>query len=282
MLCSTLARLAFGVMFVAIGTTSCVAAGVEPAVAANRRIDGCRVHFADSIALASERPGLIAEVVAPGTIVAAGDDVARLRDGVTLATRATLAHEATNDIEVRFARKSAELAQLKYDRAIGANQSRAGTVSDLELHEIELAAEKARLQLEQANHTLAVAKLKLAEIDAQLETLHIRAPNRLFVRAVHKRPGEVVQQGEVIADVVDVGRLVVDGFAPLEVAQHLRPGRSIGLQVGDGAGAIRLPGVLTFVDAEIEPVSQTIRVAAEVANVGGRLRGGIEGSLLIE
>ncbi|MGI9455631.1 MAG: efflux RND transporter periplasmic adaptor subunit [Aeoliella sp.] len=263
---------------------------VAPAVAAGQakqspstpiRIDGCRVKFADAISLASERAGVLAEVVAPGSLVAAGADVARLRDGVMLASRAIAEKEANNDIEVRFARKSAELAQLKQERALGANRTQPGTVSELELREIRLAAEKAHLQFEQAQHGQTVARLHLQEIEANLETLHMRAPFSAFVRSVQKQPGEVVQQGEIVAEVVNTSRVRVDGYAGLDAARYLRVGKSIELQLGEGEQAQLFPGVIAFVDVKIEPVSQRIRFAADVPNDEGQLREGLQATLLI-
>ncbi|MCA9239822.1 MAG: HlyD family efflux transporter periplasmic adaptor subunit [Planctomycetales bacterium] len=245
------------------------------------RAPGCRVKFAQSALLSTDRVGVLAEVVPPGTYVSRGAVVAQLRDEAQQAGRAVAARQAANDVEVRFAQKSAELAELKFERAEAANRTQEGTVSELELREMKLSAQKARLQLEQAQLQLEVARLQLAERDAELATLRIQAPFAAVVRAVNKQPGEVVQQGDVIAEVVDTRRVRVSGFADLGIAHLLRKDAPVLLEVPLGQGAQRLPGVVTFVDVKIEPVSQRIAFTAEVDNLRGLLREGMQGDLLI-
>jgi len=245
------------------------------------RIAKCRVQFADSLTLASQQTGVVAQVLPPGSMVRPGGDVARLRDGVLQAKRAIAAKEAANDIEVRFARKSAQLASLKHQRAEKANSDQAGTVSELELREMQLAAEKAALQQEQAEHTLAIAGLRLAEIDAQLRELRMPAPAAMFVRAVHRRAGEVVRQGDVIAEVVDISRVRVEGHAPLATARWMQVGKRVEIELEGHSGGQRFAGTITFIDVKIEPVSQHIRFTVEVPNPTGQLREGMQAAVLI-
>ena len=274
-------------LLLAVASAACTAgppARSAPA-SASGRIAECRVLFADSLSLASEQTGVVAGVLAPGAVVRAGGDVARLRDGVLQAKRAIIAKEASNDVEVRYARKSAELARLKHQRAIEANTTQTGTVSELELREMLLAAQKAELQQEQAEHTLAIARLRLAEIDAQLQVLRLQAPSTMFVRAVHRKPGEVVRQGDVIAEVIDISRVRIEGHAPLAVARHLQVGKQVEIEIGSAdpaAGdAQRFVGAITFIDVKIEPVSQRIRFAVEVPNPTGQLREGMQATVLV-
>lgn len=245
------------------------------------RIEGCRIQFAGTVMLASDRPGILSAVAKPGTLVRRGADVASLDDRVLAARRAVAKHQAANDIEVRFARKAAELAQLKYQRAMAANQSLSGTVSELELQEIRLAAEKAALQHEQAEHTQAIASLQLAEIDAQLALLHLRAPSDVFVRSVFKQPGEMVMQGEEIAELVNTSTVLVHGHASLADATHLAIGKRIVLQLGGEASGPCFEGDISFVDVEIEPVSQRIAFTARVPNQAGRIRAGQAGTVIL-
>lgn len=245
------------------------------------RAPGCRVKFAQAALLSTDRVGVLAEVAKPGTYVNQGAIVARLRDEVQQAGRAVAARQAANDVEVRFATKTAELAELKLERAQTANRSQEGTVSELELREMNLAAQKARLQLEQAQMQLEIARLRLAEQDAELSVLRVRAPFAAMVRAVSKQPGEVVQPGDVIAEVVDTRRVEVSGYAELAVAYRLRKDAPVMLEVQLGGSPQRAPGVVTFVDVKIEPVSQRIRFTAEVENNQGLLREGMQGDLLI-
>lgn len=245
---------------------------------------GCRIVYVDAVELASERRGILADIVAPGAALPAGGEVARLRDAVLKATMAIAEREAANDVEVRFAAKAAELADLKHQRALQANQQSVGTVSDLELRELRLAAERATLQFEQAEHRLAVAKLRVEEIRASVDALHITAPFAAFVRAVYKRPGEVVQEGEVVAELVSPSRIRIEGDVPLAALPWVTPQTGVLVRVTDSSPETEpadFAARITFVDVKVEPVSRTVRIAAELDNTGGRLREGLSATLLI-
>ena len=261
--------------------------GAEPIAAQQNRtplqfvqIPDCRVKFARSVSLASQQAGILDSVLDPGQTIIAKGDVARLRDDVLQASRAIAAKDAANDIEIRFANKTAELAQLRHERAMAANISEPGTVSEIELRSMRLDAEKAQLQLEQAEHAREVARLKLAEIDANLATYHLRAPFHAFVRKTLKQPGEVVQQGEVVAEVVDTSQVRISGFASLEAARHLQTGMPVQLKLG-GENAVQIPAKISFVDVKVEPVSKRIEFSAIAENGNGRLREGLQVTLLV-
>ena len=63
--------------------------------------------------------------------------------------------QAVSDVEVRYAKKAAELADLEYQSALKANRHLQGTVATLEVERLRLAAEMAHLQVEQAEFDFA-------------------------------------------------------------------------------------------------------------------------------
>ena len=138
----------------------------RPAESSSIVVPECRIRLIDEVQLSCERSGILDEVVAEGGTVRQGESVARIRDHLIRAACAIAEAEAENDVEVRFARKAVDLAQLKYVRSMEANKAIPGTVSELELGELRLGAEKALLQLEQAEHQFAIAGLKRDEIRA--------------------------------------------------------------------------------------------------------------------
>jgi multidrug efflux pump subunit AcrA (membrane-fusion protein) len=282
--CSTSLRWCgvFALGFVCLGD---VARGASPADDQYVAVPGCRIMFAGKVQLASERQGILAEIVAPGARLAAGADVGRLRDSLLKASLAIAEREAANDIEVRFALKAAELAQLKHERALLANQQVVGTVSELELKELRLAADRAVLQHEQAEHRLAVARLRLDEMRASCESLHFVAPFAAHVVAVYKQPGEVVQQGELVAELVNTENIRVEGAVDFSDLPYVAPQAKVHLKVEApaslGLAEQVFTGTITFVDVKVEPVSQTVRIAAEIDNSSGLLREGLKGVLYI-
>jgi multidrug efflux pump subunit AcrA (membrane-fusion protein) len=247
----------------------------------------CRLMFVDDVQLASERAGIL-EVVAPeGSSVSNGASIARLRDSVLRTSLAIAERQAANDVEIRFARKSAHLAQLNFERAAQANRTLAGTVAELELSELALAAEKATLQLEQAEHQHALAMLRRDEMHATLATLQIAAPFDAFVRSVYRKPGEFVQAGEAIAEIVNSSSVRVEGYISAADLRRVRPGQRVEVRLAaDGIDAdvdkLRFYGEVGFVDVKVEPVSQKVRVWADVENAPPVLREGLPATMFIE
>ena len=274
------------------GLLSAETAGSAGRDAAPRRradrldVPHCRIRLIDEVQLASEQTGILDSLAREGSVVGAGRVVAQIRDQTLRASLAMAEREATNNIEVRFAGAASELAQLKYIRAVEANRSAPGTVSELDLRELRLGAEKSLLQLEQAEHQFAIAGLKRDEIRVLLETYRVEAPFDAFVIEVFKQPGEVVRAGEPILTLVNTGRVRVEGFVAVEDLGFVRPGQPVEV-VAHAAGVdsqsevITFPGRLTFVDVKVEPVSGKVRVWAEVLNHGNLLRDGLTATMVI-
>jgi multidrug efflux pump subunit AcrA (membrane-fusion protein) len=249
-------------------------------------VSGCRVMFAQSVELASERKGILAELAAPGTEVTAGAAVGSLRDSGLKATLAIAEQEAANDIEVRFAQKAAELSLLKYERAVQANNQIAGTVSELELKELRLAAERSTLQCEQAEHRLLISRLRLDEIRAAVNSLQLVAPFNATVRKVFKQAGEVVYEGEVVAEIVNTQLVQVEGDVDLKDVHRIALKAPVQLRIdGDslsaGISQRAFSGAITFIDLKVEPVSKKVRIRAELNPTDGLLCEGLSGTMFI-
>jgi multidrug resistance efflux pump len=247
----------------------------------------CRLMLVDDVQLASARAGILEDVAQEGSLVSSGVSIARLRDSVLRSSLAIAERQASSDIEIRFAKKAAHLAQLNYDRAAQANRTLAGTVAELELGELALAAEKAALQLEQAEHQHALAALRRDEMRETLATLQIPAPFDAFVRSVYKKPGEFVQEGEVIAEIVNSGSIRVEGYIAAADLSRVRPGQRVEVRLADerneaGTDKLRFYGELGFVDVKVEPVSQKVRIWADVKNTPPVLHEGLRATMFIE
>ena len=283
LVCS-LAALGWGMLAADTPETSRPAAG--PPGSEPFQVPQCRVRLMDEVQLASEQTGILEDLAGEGRYVAGGSTVAQLRDQSVRASLAMAEREATNDIDVRFAGKASEHAQLKYIRAVEANRSAAGTVPELDLRELRLGAEKSLLQLEQAEHQFAMAGLKRDEIRILLETYRVAAPFDAFVSEVFRKPGEVVRAGEPILTLVNTARVRVEGFIALEDIERVWPGQPVEVIADSGRPGSRppeliFPGRLAFVDVKVEPVSGKVRIWAEVLNRENRLRDGLTATMLI-
>ncbi|MCA9072695.1 MAG: hypothetical protein KDA84_27420, partial [Planctomycetaceae bacterium] len=172
----------------------------------------CQIKIFDEVQLAVEQAGVLDLVALEGQMVKKGDLLAQTRDDLVKATLAVATRKAMNDIEIRFARKASELAQVEYERDLQANSIVPGTVSDLTLRSHRLAAEKALLQLEQAETALEIEKLQRNETVELLQMHKVLAPMDGLVRTVFKKKGESVAEGEPILELVNPNRVKVEGY----------------------------------------------------------------------
>lgn len=280
-----------GGLTILIGLCLCAAPTMagEPRTTLSRPISvtQCRVKLLDDIPLASERSGILEETVTEGAVVETGQVIVRLKDHIARAALSVAEREAANDIEVRFSRKATELAQMKYVRAVDANKAAPGAVSDLELRELRLAAEKSLLQLEQAEHHFQVAGLKRDEQREVLKAFRIESPLSGTVLEVFRKPGEVVREGEPILRLATTRRLRAEGYLSLDELAAARCGNPVDVQVeagerGNSPAFGAFIGRISFLDVKLEPLTQKVKFWAEVANRKGQLRDGMMVTLRID
>lgn len=137
----------------------------------------------------------------------------------------------------------------------------------------KLAIDQSRLAVEKslADQEIAKLKLKSAEHDAELAALmvknhHITAPLEGVVLRIHRRPGQWVQLGEPVLELVRMDRLRAEGFVTQAVAEKLRSFPPITVQLeGDRSRATRT-GEVVFVMPEVDPVNGDVRFWIEFDN----------------
>jgi RND family efflux transporter MFP subunit len=250
-------------------------------------VTGCWVQFHDHVTLASDRGGVIAFLEPDeGGRVEARQYVAGLDERIARAAYETAAHEAASDVEVRAARKAADVAQAEHQIALDANRRVAGAVPAAQVSRLKLAAEKAVLQIEQSEHAHHVAALKRNEAAALLQTHRLQSPFAGIVLKVFKRPGEAVRQGDPIVQIGGTARVKVEGFVNAADAWTIRPGApvSVRLDLPDVDLPVEqqtFPGRLRFVDFAVQPLTRQVRVWAEVTNRDDLLRPGLTAALTI-
>lgn len=278
-----------GVLYTVIGILYCgqvLSAGDEESVR-ELQLTECRIKLIDQVVLASDRTGVL-KFVEPreGDSIRAQQRVAGLDDDLILAEVAAAEHKATNDIEIRAHQKSSELADVEYEKSQQANREVKNTVPLIELHKLKLAAEKARLEIELAEHELTFNRLERDIKRQELGTYAITTPISGLVTKVYKQRGEAVKQGDPIMEVTSTDRLRVEGWLPLEHAWSVAVGQRVMVRLN--VPEIDLPeeqrvfeGKITFVDVSVEPVSRFTKVMADVVNQDGVLRAGLTADMTI-
>jgi RND family efflux transporter MFP subunit len=250
-------------------------------------IERCRIKLIDEATIAAGRTGVLGMVTPrEGDLVKKDQKVASLVDDVAKAALEVATKEATNDIEVRYADKAAEVAQAEYDVALFANRRVAQTVPEIEVKKLKLAAERGFLQTEQAQHQLDVAKMKMNEASATLKLFQIEAPFDGSVTRVYKVKGEAVREGDPILEVCSTARVKVEGTIKLKDVFAVRVGAkvSVRLDIQDADLEVEkkfYDGRLVFVDVKAQPVTNDVRVWAEVANPDNVLRAGATALMVV-
>jgi membrane fusion protein (multidrug efflux system) len=116
--------------------------------------------------------------------------------------------------------------------------------------------------------SLQDAEAQLAAAEAQLALLRVTAPLSGTVTHVGVRPGEAVDLTTVLADIIDLTRLVVAANIPSAEAGKLKPGQRVQVLTDPPVAT-----VLAYVGAAVDATNDTVAVRAPLPP-GSALRPG--------
>lgn len=248
------------------------------------RLTGCRIKPADQITLSVNQSGVLDSVPQEGDRVDAGQRVVLLENELAQATLAVAEKEAANDVDIRHAETASEVARLEHEQAIQVNELSKGTISLTEIRRAKLDFDRSLLQIEQAKHKQTIAVLKRNEAAAQLKTFYVIAPFVGTVNKVLKHKGEAVRQGEPVLELVNTRRVRVEGFLDVAHRRRVTPGTVVQVESEDRAdGSVAAPanGKIVFIDSVVQPVTQQVRIWADVENTDELLLPGLTAVMTI-
>lgn len=245
----------------------------------------------------AQEAGLLQRVlVAEGALVKQGDLLAQIDDTDACLQKKRAEVEldnarrnAGNDVKVRVANKSAEVAQAELQRGLESQNRYPKSVSETEIGRLRLAAEHAKLQVEQAKYELETAQLalrvqenQLQQAARQIERRRILAPVSGRVVQIFRQPGEWVEPGQAIARVLRIDRLKAVGALEGGRLGSDPTGRAVTLHVDvPQRGSVEFQGRVTFIHSEVNPVNGQLDFWAEIENPDLQLRPGLRASLTI-
>lgn len=277
------------------GVVACasIACGAEPI-----RVESVLLELIEQSDVPARDPGVIELIaVREGDLVRKGDAVVQL-DTIEArldVERAQLElniarQEAKNEVDARFAKKSLEVAEAELQRALDSVAVYPKSVSDTELDRLKLTVERTRLEIEQAEHVLTVAGMTAQLKQNALETAEtklarqtIRTPIDGVIVQVYGRCGEWVEPGTQVVRILRMDRLRVEGFVAVSLLDEIAIGSPVDLLIESGGDIARpFPGKLVYVNPQVDPVNNQVRVWAEVANEEMRLKPGMRGAMLIK
>ena len=219
--------------------------------------------------------------VEEGSRVAPDQEIGRIDDSQpqiqrTLAEiKQSSAEEAhKNDVNIRYSKAAYLVAEQEHRMAVEANGKVRGTFPESEVARLKLAAERAKLQIEQAerDQTLAgfevrSAKAEVIAADENIRRRKVISPIAGEVVERYKHEGEWVQPGDVVLRVIRLDVLRIEGF--LNAAQF-DPGeirnRPVMIEFELARGRkVQMEGKVVFVNPEVEAGGE-YQVRAEIMN----------------
>jgi len=123
--------------------------------------------------------------------------------------------------------------------------------------------------LQQAEYELAAAKDEMARADTELSLLQVKAPISGTIVRVLARHGEAVGVTGVLAELVDLKRLIVEFRVPSDEMKVLKLGQKVKIETGERIGGPnseigQVTSELTFIDSVVDPESDTVLVRASL------------------
>jgi RND family efflux transporter MFP subunit len=219
---------------------------VAPRAVEHRVMLPGRVEPVADVRLATQRPGMVAEVlVDKGAEVKTGDRLLSLdrRLAQHMAQRAEL-----------------ELADAEREWARWQELQRSGAVSSSDVDRVRM-----RLDL---------ARVARAESVVNLSHTEVTAPTNGVIVERHAEVGEHLAEGHGVLRLVTVNPVKVRIDVPERDIGGVTEGQSVPVVVS-ALGRTVVTGIVTFVSRQASRQSNTFAAEVEVANPGGRLRPGM-------
>lgn len=260
-------------------------------------IPSALVKLIEQVEVPAREAGVLAAVdVREGQMVEEGDRLAQIED-----TEARIAEEkaridlqiarenAENDVNIRFANKSVEVAKAELRRSTESLEKHPKSVSESEMDRLRLVVEKSVLEVEQAEREFKIAgftrQIKENEhraVEEKVKRHQITAPTSGVVVQINRRRGEWVEPGEEVVRILRLDRLRAEGFLEARyLGRDIEDWRvTLTVDLPDEPGA-ELPGEIVFVSPEIDPVNSQVSIWVEIDNEALRLRPGMRAKMTI-
>jgi len=211
-------------------------------------------------------------------------DVARAKHELSIAKE-----QARNQTHIEIAERALLVAEAELTRSIESNEKFDGTVTKSELDRLKFTCDKLQLEIQQAQHESRIlnqqARLKEVDLESaqlKLAKCQLISPMDGTLVRIDKPTGEWINPGEVYCRIIRIDRVQAEGFVHVQESA-IRLGDKAVIQLkSDVDGTAIAPGVVTFVDPEIQPLSQQYRVRVEFENPDHRFRPGDKAIIRIQ
>ncbi len=209
------------------------------------------IYSRNNVQITAGVTGQLQMVAEPGTYIAKGQSIARIDNRPLLLQRA--------EQEALLARTQINVRQLN-------SQLR----RQLELSDSNLVSEFVIEQTE-ANRDLAISdanitKVRIRQIDDQIQRANIRAPFAGVVISRLHRAGEDVARGEVLAQMTDIRNMEVRAFVPLKHLPRTVVGATISILATNSRFEGRIRSLVPTGDIRSQTFEARIDLPADAAD----------------
>jgi len=184
--------------------------------------------------------------------------------GVVLAVAATEGQSVkAGDVIVRLDDRMAQAAVDKAGHAVEYAEQLVARQGKLKA--VDGTSEKA---IQEAQQQLAAARAELASARAALAQVQLATPVDGVVARMNVQPGQTVDPNMVVAEIVDLGRLVVTANVPAAEAAGLKAGQATEV-FAEGADKAAASGSVSFVSPSVDPKTGTALVRVTLPKDAG-------------
>lgn len=210
--------------------------------------------------------------------------------------------EADQRNDKELAKLTAQVRSTELERSKQANKQFAKSVSDLEIQKQQLQVDQAKLTTAQYELRQAILDEKVNEkaaavalIEKRIEKTSLVSRSSGQVIEILCQEGDWIAEGTPVATIVDLRMLRFEALVDWSVASKLQSGMEIQLLVNDellprkqradkttdGETKAAFRGTLKFVSPELNPVTNQVRIIAEIENAEQLLKPGMSGTLSV-
>jgi RND family efflux transporter MFP subunit len=169
------------------------------------------------------------------------------------------------------------LQKSQLEKALAELEGAAQTLqANLRLEQLNVVGQ---LELDLSKSAANKAKAELGAHQAVMDKCQVNAPFAGRVAEQRVREQQYVQPGQAMLDILDDSELELEFLVPSVWLQWLRVGRTFQMQIDETRRSY--PARLTRIGARVDPVSQTVKVAATINSRHPELMAGMSGRALL-
>lgn len=255
------------------------------------------LSLVEDVKVASLDAGVVKSLqVKPGDQISAGDVLIRLDTDLyqaeANANRSALSIaqlESSNDVNLRFAKKTRALNEKQLEKSLRAVQQYAKSISETEIDRLKLERDQAELSIEQAeleqkinNENIELRRQQFLASDVRLKRRTLKAPLSGTVLEVIPKQGEAVTAGQPVVRIVNLARLRVKALIDTEHVFQINKSSKAYFEIKLDGTTSRIPATIVFVSPEVRPTSKKFEVWADLKNDDNKLLPGFKGRLVVE